>query len=113
MPTKAITSTRTTPDISTSGPPRAGATSAPAPGPRGWADRWAAARPRCCSRSAGCFATGEPGRGDQRHLHREDAEFLTRNQALPAERIRAVETGGCPHAAIREDITTTCSRSRS
>ncbi len=36
---------------------------------------------------------------------REDAEFLTRNQALPAERIRAVETGGCPHAAIREDVT--------
>lgn len=36
---------------------------------------------------------------------REDAEFLTRNEALPAERIRAVETGGCPHAAIREDIT--------
>lgn len=36
---------------------------------------------------------------------REDAEFLTRNQALPAERIRAVETGGCPHAAIREDIS--------
>jgi urease accessory protein len=36
---------------------------------------------------------------------REDAEFLVRNQALPAERIRAVETGGCPHAAIREDIT--------
>ncbi len=36
---------------------------------------------------------------------REDAEFLMRNQALPDERIRAVETGGCPHAAIREDIT--------
>ena len=36
---------------------------------------------------------------------REDAEFLVRNDALPAERIRAVETGGCPHAAIREDIT--------
>ena len=36
---------------------------------------------------------------------REDAEFLVRNQALPAERIRAVETGGCPHAAIREDVT--------
>jgi urease accessory protein len=36
---------------------------------------------------------------------REDAEFLVRNQALPPERIRAVETGGCPHAAIREDIT--------
>ena len=36
---------------------------------------------------------------------REDAEFLTRNEALPSERIRAVETGGCPHAAIREDIS--------
>src|SRR5512138_136521 len=36
---------------------------------------------------------------------REDAEFLVRNDALPAERIRAVETGGCPHAAIREDIS--------
>lgn len=36
---------------------------------------------------------------------KEDAEFLMRNQALPMERIRAVETGGCPHAAIREDIT--------
>lgn len=36
---------------------------------------------------------------------REDAEFLTRNEALPQEQIRAVETGGCPHAAIREDIS--------
>ncbi len=36
---------------------------------------------------------------------REDAEFLVRNGALPADRIRAVETGGCPHAAIREDVT--------
>ncbi|GAB5366850.1 hypothetical protein AAMO2058_001179200 [Amorphochlora amoebiformis] len=36
---------------------------------------------------------------------REDAEFLTKNGALPAERIRAVETGGCPHAAIREDVS--------
>jgi len=36
---------------------------------------------------------------------REDAEFLTRHQALDSGRIRAVETGGCPHAAIREDIT--------
>jgi urease accessory protein len=35
---------------------------------------------------------------------KEDGEFLIRNHALPAERIRAVETGGCPHAAIREDI---------
>jgi urease accessory protein len=36
---------------------------------------------------------------------REDAEFLTRHAALPAAQIRAVETGGCPHAAIREDIS--------
>jgi urease accessory protein len=36
---------------------------------------------------------------------REDAEFLVRNEALAADRIRAVETGGCPHAAIREDVT--------
>lgn len=36
---------------------------------------------------------------------KEDGEFLVRHNALPAERIRAVETGGCPHAAIREDIT--------
>src|SRR5438046_10741277 len=36
---------------------------------------------------------------------REDAEFLVRNEALPRERFRAVETGGCPHAAIREDIS--------
>lgn len=36
---------------------------------------------------------------------KEDGEFLTRHLALPADRIRAVETGGCPHAAIREDIT--------
>ncbi|HTA30704.1 MAG TPA: urease accessory protein UreG [Candidatus Cybelea sp.] len=36
---------------------------------------------------------------------KEDGEFLIRNQALEPERIRAVETGGCPHAAIREDIS--------
>jgi urease accessory protein len=36
---------------------------------------------------------------------KEDGEFLTKHGALPAERIRAVETGGCPHAAIREDIS--------
>jgi urease accessory protein len=36
---------------------------------------------------------------------REDAEFLHRNHALAPDRIRAVETGGCPHAAIREDIS--------
>ncbi|MDX6569526.1 MAG: urease accessory protein [Gaiellales bacterium] len=36
---------------------------------------------------------------------REDAEFLIRNGALPSGHIRAVETGGCPHAAIREDVS--------
>ena len=35
----------------------------------------------------------------------EDAEFLMRAQALPLERIRGVETGGCPHTAIREDAS--------
>jgi len=36
---------------------------------------------------------------------REDAEFLVRSGALAQERILAVETGGCPHAAIREDVS--------
>jgi urease accessory protein len=36
---------------------------------------------------------------------REDAEFLTRHRALPPDRIRAIETGGCPHAAVREDVS--------
>ena len=36
---------------------------------------------------------------------REDAEFLMRAQALPLERIMGVETGGCPHTAIREDAS--------
>jgi urease accessory protein len=35
----------------------------------------------------------------------EDADYLTRVQALPSERIRGVETGGCPHTAIREDAS--------
>ncbi len=35
----------------------------------------------------------------------EDADFLLRNGVLPAERIRAVETGCCPHTAIRDDIS--------
>jgi len=36
---------------------------------------------------------------------REDAEYLMRAQALPLERIRGIETGGCPHTAIREDAS--------
>lgn len=35
----------------------------------------------------------------------EDAEALMRMQVLPAERIKGVETGGCPHTAIREDAS--------
>jgi urease accessory protein len=36
---------------------------------------------------------------------KEDAEFLTKSGALPPERIMGVETGGCPHTAIREDAS--------
>jgi urease accessory protein len=36
---------------------------------------------------------------------REDAEFLTRSGSLPPERILGIETGGCPHTAIREDAS--------
>jgi urease accessory protein len=36
---------------------------------------------------------------------KEDAEFLVRNEALAPERIAAVETGGCPHTAVRDDIS--------
>jgi urease accessory protein len=36
---------------------------------------------------------------------KEDAEFLVRHDALPAERIAAVETGGCPHTAVRDDVS--------
>ncbi|HEY2018703.1 MAG TPA: urease accessory protein UreG, partial [Bryobacteraceae bacterium] len=36
---------------------------------------------------------------------KEDAEFLVRQGTLPSDRVRGVETGGCPHAAIREDAS--------
>src|SRR5271156_4464397 len=36
---------------------------------------------------------------------REDAEFLVRNEALPPDRVIGVETGGCPHTAIRDDTS--------
>ena len=35
----------------------------------------------------------------------EDAEYLMKAQALPSDRIKGVETGGCPHTAIREDAS--------
>ncbi|ORY39967.1 urease accessory protein UreG [Rhizoclosmatium globosum] len=41
---------------------------------------------------------------------KEDAEFLVKHNALPEGRIEAVETGGCPHAAIREDISANLGR---
>jgi urease accessory protein len=36
---------------------------------------------------------------------KEDAEYLVRNHSLPADRVIGVETGGCPHSAIREDVS--------
>src|ERR1700751_5928434 len=36
---------------------------------------------------------------------KEDAEFLVRNQSLPADRVIGVETGGCPHTAVRDDVS--------
>jgi urease accessory protein len=36
---------------------------------------------------------------------KEDAEVLVRNQSLPADRVIGVETGGCPHTAIRDDVS--------
>ena len=42
----------------------------------------------------------------------EDALFLARNKALPEDRIMGVETGGCPHTAIRDDTTMNAVASR-
>lgn len=42
---------------------------------------------------------------------REDADALVRMQALQSSRIEGVETGGCPHTAIREDARSTCAPS--
>src|SRR5215831_17576035 len=41
----------------------------------------------------------------QRHLYQVGCQYLVRSGALPAERIAGVETGGCPHTAIREDAS--------
>jgi len=46
----------------------------------------------------------ENRRHHQRHLTKEDAEFLTAQGRLRPERIIGVETGGCPHTAIRETL---------
>ena len=42
----------------------------------------------------------------------EDAEFLSRREALPLERIVGVQTGGCPHTAIRDDASANLERGR-
>ena len=80
---------------------------ASAPSPSASAGRSAAARPRCCSRSAGALRDEHRARrGHERHLHARGRRVPDpqRGAAEPAH-IRAVETGGCPHAAIREDIS--------
>ncbi len=73
---------------------------------------WASAGPSAAARRRWCCSSCRLLR-DSRNIAvvtndiftKEDAEFLIRNQALEKARIRAVETGGCPHAAIREDIS--------
>ena len=47
----------------------------------------------------------QPGRRHQRHLHARGRRVPRRGTRRSRDRIRAVETGGCPHAAIREDIS--------
>jgi urease accessory protein len=77
--------------------------------------RWRAGPARCASVSAGRSGRARPRRalGEELRLAvvtndiytTEDADFLLRNGVLPEERIRAVETGCCPHTAIRDDIS--------
>ncbi len=55
-----------------------------------------------CERLRDCYSIGVVTNDI---FTREDAEFLTRHAALDARRIVGVETGGCPHVAIREDIS--------
>ena len=53
-------------------------------------------------RMAGSYSLGVVTNDIYTH---EDAEFLSRNSVLPPDRITGVETGGCPHTAIREDAS--------
>ena len=106
--TSTVTRTRRgrAPDASPSARPRTRATSASVRSRWGSAARWAAERPRSllelCRRLRGDLRLGVVTNDI---FTREDAEFLIRHDALPAGHIRAVETGGCPHAAIREDVS--------
>ena len=91
---------------STEREPAAAATIARAPSPSASAGRSAAARRRCCSRcAAGCATRYNLAVVTNDIFTREDAEFLVRHQALAPERIAAVETGGCPHTAVRDDVS--------
>ena len=70
------------------------------------AARWAPARPRSRSRSAARCATAIELAVVTNDIYtEEDAQFLVRNEALAPDRIIGVETGGCPHTAIREDAS--------
>ncbi len=57
---------------------------------------------RCASVSATCYDIAAITNDI---YTKEDAEFLTRAGSLPPERILGIETGGCPHTAIREDAS--------
>ena len=66
----------------------------------------ARARPRWSTRCASGCATGYDIAVVTNDIYtKEDAQFLMRSGALPEERIVGVETGGCPHTAIREDAS--------
>ncbi len=68
--------------------------------------RWAPARRRSSMRCASACADSLQIAVVTNDIYtREDAEFLIRSQALTPDRIRGVETGGCPHTAIREDAS--------
>ena len=78
--------------------PTACASASPAPSAR--------ARPRWSTRSASACATSYEIAVVTNDIYtKEDAQFLMRSGALPEERIVGVETGGCPHTAIREDAS--------
>jgi urease accessory protein len=66
----------------------------------------APARPcSCCASASGCATNFRSAVITNDIYTREDAEFLVRNDALPADRVLGVETGGCPHTAIRDDTS--------
>ena len=66
----------------------------------------APARPRSSTRCASACATDyRLGVITNDIFTREDMEFLVRSEALPPDRIIGVQTGGCPHTAIREDAS--------